>query len=154
MKPLLPLTFVLWSGGNSPRQWVPHNLFGKRNTSQNETYQSNTSHLSIILTPIWPINVLHMIDKCVRPFTLMRWGCCSACSRITNVHVPWTRRINEQHLHLHLLVGICLAFVIRITRRKQRSLLFVWQLPINIVGGTTGDQFFNKVLTIKFVYVI
>jgi hypothetical protein len=30
----------------------------------------------------------------------------------------------------------------------------VWHLPINIVGGTTGDQFFNKVLTKIFVGMI
>jgi hypothetical protein len=31
---------------------------------------------------------------------------------------------------------------------------FVWQLPINIRMEPTGDKFFNKVLTIIFVYVI
>ena len=127
MKPLLPLTFVIRSGGNSPRQWVPHNLFGKRNTSQNETYRSNISHLSIILTPIWPINEFIMNDKCCRPCaTRMRtyclanvllmvvdqhWRYCLACSRITNVHGTWTRRISEQHLPLTSsggnLFGIC-----------------------------------------------
>jgi hypothetical protein len=114
------------------REFVWH-----RNTSQNETYRSNISQLSIILTPIWPINVLLMNDKYFRPFTLMHWECCLACSRITNVHVPWTRRISE---HVLLPNNIYLSAVpdVPYVPHVPVSGQFVWHLPINIFGSDSG----------------
>jgi len=79
-------------------------------------------------------------------------ACCSA-----NVLQIDVISIDDIVWHVHVLRMF--------TEREQEELVnntstyiswwnIVWQLPINIVAGTTGDQFFNKVLTIKFVYVI
>lgn len=119
----------------------------QRNISHNETYHSNTSHLSIILTPIWPINVLLMNDKYFRPFTLMHWECCLACSRITDVYGTWTRRISE---HVLLPNNIYLSAVPQVPDVPEVPIdvpdvpyvpvsgQFVWHLPINIFGSDSG----------------
>jgi len=92
-----------------------------------------------------------MIDKC-RPCATRMRACCSA-----NVLQIDVISIDDIVWHVHVLRMF--------TEREQEELVnntstyiswwnIVWHLPINIVAGTTGDQFFNKVLTKIFVYVI